>query len=191
MGGPKKKIDLGGNVRPLTISGFLVPERTSNGDEFVRYDWDDTNQRFGVANSLMAEYYGEIFSSELGYQRECTKKIPHSAADLMARALPFMSFATVIDNALPDKEGEGSKAPLSQTTTKLKSPLSNDALPFEDHFNDALAAVLSKLGYTVSRPLNQTIGKTDVVVTYDGSKTCALEAIIATRSPVSYCSSPF
>ena len=191
FGGAKKKVDLGGNLRSLTISGFLVPERKNNGDEFVCYDWDDPTKRFGVANSLMAEYYSDIFSSELGYQRECTKKTPHSAADLVARAIPFMSFAAVIDNPLPDEAGEGSNAPLSQSTTNLKTPLSKDALPFEDHYNDGLAAALIKLGYAVSRPLNQTSGKVDVVVTYHGSKTCALENIMATRPPVSYCLSLF
>jgi hypothetical protein len=185
FGGPKEKIDLGDKVRLLTINGFLVPERTNSSDEFVRYDWDDPYQRFGIANALMAEYYFDIFT-QLGHQREWTKETPQSAGDLMARTLPFMSFATVIDNSLPNKECEGSDNPLSQSTTKLKSPLSNDALPYEDHYNDALAAVLDKVGYTVSRPLNQVTGEADVVVTYDGRKTCALEAIMATRPPVSH-----
>jgi len=182
FGGAKKKIDIGDNLRPLTISGFLVPERMNSSQEFVEYDWDDQNQLFGIANSLMAEYYCDIFT-HLGYEREWTKKTPQSAADLMARALPFMSFATVVDNPLPMVESD---VHLSQSTTELKSPLSKNELPFEDDYSKALAAILGEVGYAVSTPFNNLTGKADVVVTYDGSRTCALEAIMATRSLVSH-----
>jgi len=191
FGGPQTRQDLGENVRALTIGGFLVPERTRIGHEFVAYNWDKLEQRFGITNSFMAEYYGDVYVSDLKYKREYTKKTPQTAADLIARALPFMSFATVIDNPLPNQEGEGSDEPLSQSTAKLKSPMSSDALPYEDDYNDALAAALGNLGYTVSRPKDPTTGKTDVVVTYGGSKTCALESLMATRPLVSYCLSLF
>ena len=181
FGGPKTRNELGAEVCSLAIWGFLVPARTNSSEEFVAYNWDLTTQKFGIANSLMAEYYGDIFAQE-GYGREWTKKNPESAADLVARALPFMSFAKVVDNPIPSNE---SSEPMSQSTTTLKSPLSKNGLPYEDNYNDALAQVLDSIGYTVSRPINPATGKADVVVTYDGSKTCTLEGIMASRPPVS------
>lgn len=64
FGGAKGSHFFGGNVRALTIGGFLAPERNTSGQEFVRYDWTDPEARYGVANSLMAEYYGDVLSAE-------------------------------------------------------------------------------------------------------------------------------
>ena len=185
FGGAKRKYFFGEKLRALTIGGFLVPLRETSDEEFVRFDWTDPGKRYGVANSLMAEYYNNIFSSEPFY---CTQKLlsqcPSTAADLVARALPYMSFSTVVDNPLPVKEGDDKE--LSQTE-KLKTPLSKSALPFEDNYNQALAQMLSNLSYTVSTPFDPHHGKTDVVVAYDKQKTCGLECIMATRAAVGLC----
>ena len=59
-GGSKVAGELADQHRMLTISGFLVPERTNAVDEFVRYNWTDETTRYGISNSLMAEYYGDV-----------------------------------------------------------------------------------------------------------------------------------
>ena len=152
FGGAKRKDFFGEMLRALTIGGFLVPLREHSDDEFVRFDWTDLGTRYGVANSLMAECYNNVFSAEPFF---CTRKLlsqfPSTAADLVARALPHMSFSTVVDNPLPVKEGDGKE--LSQTE-KLKTPLSKSALPFEDNYNQALAQMLTNLHCTVSTPFD-------------------------------------
>lgn len=179
FGGAKRKDFFGEKLRALTIGGFLVPLRETSNDEFVRFDWTDLGKRYGVANSLMAEYYNNVFSADPIY---CTQKLlsqcPSTAADLVARALPYMSFSTVVDNPLPVEEGDDKE--LSQTE-KLKTPLSKSALPYKDNYNQAFAQMLNSLDYTVSTPFDPIGGKTDVVVAYDKQKTCGLECIMATR----------
>ena len=183
FGGAKRKEFFGEHLRSLTIGGFLAPLRKTSNEEFVSLDWTNIGQRYGLANSLMAEYYNDVFSSVEPFY--CTQKLispcPSTAADLVARALPYMSFSTVVvGNPLPDREGVDKE--LSQTE-KLKTPLSKSGLPLEDNYNQALVQVLSNLHYNVSTPLD-THGKIDVVVTYDEQKTCGLECIMASRSAV-------
>ena len=142
-------------IGKLTVNGCLEPERSSADDEFVLYNWEDSTKLYGVANSLMAEYYGDIHPSEIGCERQFTGGDPRSAADMVVRALPFMSFATVIDNPIPRKDG------------KLKTPpsQSSDKLPFEDDYNDAFARILrDELHYTVSTPKGTTRGDRKSVV---------------------------
>ena len=194
LGGSKSKTELNDHERELTISGFLVPERSGANQlnkEFVPYDWEDWTKKYGVANSLMAQYYHDILPPSLGYERELTGGDPTSGADMVVRALPFMSFATVIDNPIP-KKGESDQG-------ELNTPLSqsNDMLPFEDDYNAAFAKVLCDLCYSVSTPNSTKRGKADVVVTFGGDKTCALEQIMAAVQgqvgvfvlsfPLSYC----
>ena len=179
FGGAKTSAFLGQkHLRNLTIAGFLVPVRGSgsSSSEFVEYNWDDVSVLYGVANSIMAEYYGDRFAADpYNYKPKLIKNVPNTAADLLARALPFMSFATVVDNPLPmDQEAEG-----------LKTSLSRNKLPHEDNYNQALAAMLTNLNYRVSTPFDKKNGKTDVVVTYEKNKTCAFECIMASRPPVS------
>lgn len=176
FGGSKTDLELNSQERSLAINGFLVPEREKAGEEFVRYDWSDPMKHYGISNSLMAEYYGDILSAQLGYRSQLIEIDPSKLCgyDLLARALPFMSFATVIDNPIPDSSG------------KLQTSLSASDLPYEDHYNGALAKVLEKLKYTVSTPQSPNQGKVDVVVTFR-KKTCAIEAIMATRGKVGFC----
>ena len=103
-----------------------------------------------------------------------TKVQPSSGADLLARALPFMSFATAIDNPIPDSNG------------RLQSPMSAVFLPCEENYNGAMAKVLQQLNYTVSTPYNQSTGKVDLVVTLGSKKTCAIETILATHGQVGF-----
>ena len=173
FGGSKSSAELGDQERSLTINGFLMPERENNNDELVAYDWNEPSKVYGVSNSLMAEYYGDVFPSVLGYEGKLVKTNPTSGADLLARAIPFVTFSLVIDNAIPDSQGE------------LGTSLSADTLPYEDHYNAALTTVFQK-NYTVSTPLNPTTGKTDVVVHLDRASTCGIETIMATRSQVSF-----
>jgi len=173
FGGSRESNRLNGKERDLTIAGFLVPERDSADEEFVRYNWSEQTTRYGVANSLMAQYYSDSFS-RLGYQRDLIEFRPKTGSDLLARALPFMTFTTVVDNVIIH---DG----------RLKTSLSPHILPYEDHYNDALAKVFEDLGYSVSRPLNAE-GKGDLIVCFEegnsNKKTCAIETIMAHRTLV-------
>jgi len=174
FGGSKLMKELNGKERDLTINGFLFPERTNSDEEFVLYDWTDIQVCYGISNPIMAEYYSDVLSS---YKRRLveSKKKPSSAADLLARVLPYMTFTTVVDNPIPTREGG------------LTNPLSREGLPYEDDYNDAIALILEKdLKYIVSRPKNPNTGKTDVVVTYDDNCTCAIESIMAWQTLVSF-----
>jgi hypothetical protein len=176
FGGSLRSDDLNNKERELTIAGFLVPERKNSADgEFVLYDWNDLWTRYGVTNSLMAQYYNDSFSTR-GYQRNLTQFVPKSGSDLLSRALPFMTFTTVVDNVIIN---DG----------KLKTSLSPQALPYEDHYNDALAGVFTDLGYTVAQPKDAE-GKVDLIVHFeDGNsnkKTCVIETIMTHRRIVSY-----
>jgi hypothetical protein len=178
FGGPKMGYELNNQERELTINGFLFPERRcrNKGEEFELYDWADDNVLFAIANPIMAEYYNSIPPSRVNYKREMKEgmKMPSSAADLLARVLPYMTLITVIDNPIPKIDGG------------LNSPLSLEGLPYEDDYNDAFAEILSStLNYTVSKPKNPVTGKTDVVVTYDNDSRCAIESIMAWRTKVS------
>jgi len=112
LGGSKSKKELRGQDRELTINGFLAPEHSSADDEFVLCNWEDWTKLCGVANSLMAEHCGNMLPSEVGCERQLTGGGPRSGADMIVRALPFMTFPTVIDNPIPRKDG------------KLNTPLS-------------------------------------------------------------------
>ena len=93
----------------------------------------------------------------------------------MARVLPYMTFTTVVDNPIQKQNGE------------LQSPLSKDDLPYEDDYNDAIAEILrSVLKYTVSRPKNPVTGKTDVLVTYNDARKCAIETIMSSQTMVRF-----
>jgi hypothetical protein len=171
VGGSRKTSELEGGERVLTIAGFLVPERLRTETEFVAYDWVDAQVRYAVSNSMMSEYYSDKLSFEMHLQSRLIKGMdePSSCADLLARALPFMSFSAVVDTPIPGKD------------ESYNSPLSADLLPFEDHYNAAIGKVLSRLKYRVSTPLSNTAGKTDVVVTFNDHDTCAIETIMTER----------
>ncbi|CAB9521025.1 expressed unknown protein [Seminavis robusta] len=134
----------------------------------------------------MAEYYGDICGL-LQDERELTQRTPHTAADLLAQALPFMSFVTVIDDPISTedeaKDDEEEEMHMSQSTGRLGTSMSKADLPYEAHYNNALGTVLEHtLGYQVSRPENPLTGKTDGVAKYTQRKTCALEVIMAVRT---------
>jgi hypothetical protein len=170
VGGAKELGELENQERVLTIAGFLVPEPRHNADaaEFVPYNWASLNVRYGVSNSMMAQYYIDSYTSKMHMQSQLMAGMdaPTSCADLLARALPFMSFVDVVD------------APTSVDGVN-QSPLSADGLPFEDHYNDAIAAKLGLLNFTVSKPLGGSRGKTDIYVTLETKVTFAIELIMA------------
>lgn len=152
-------------TRTLTIAGFLVPEKTAAGVEFMECDWNKDQTKHGMANPLMSEYYKEGLSSR--YASDITDSLrPQSGSDLLARAFPYMTLSSVVDNAI---RHDG-------------SPLSSADLPCENHYNKALCAVYRfNLGYKASAPEN-TAGNVDLVVEYGedpNQKTCAVETIMA------------
>lgn len=183
FGGPKTKLDLGSAVRDLTISGLLTPERTNASEEFARYSWDSEYQLYMIANSLMAGYYNKVFEDSNKFVRQYTNPEPQSVSDLVARALPLMSFASVVQTPFLRVQGD---LPASQSGAVPHHAISLDELPFEDDYNDALANALRKQEFQVTTPNNPVSGKADVVVTYGGSKTAVVESIVVTRTDVSY-----
>ena len=175
-GGPKRRAELNGKERDLTINGFLFPERQSTDEEFVAFDWMDPLVLYGVPNPIMAEYYGDILPLEVEtYKRELVEdlKKPVSAADLIARVLPYMTLSVVVG------------APISRGNKKLSDPFSAIALPYENDYNHAMAEILrNHLDYIVSTPLDEKLGKTDIVVSYEDDTTCAIKSIMAYQRPV-------
>ena len=170
FGGSRRKDQLGGKERELTIAGFLVPEqRVGSQKEFMDYNWSDPSILYGLANSVMANYYRDRFLASGKFQREMLDFIPKTGSDLLARVLPFMSFTTVIDNVIIHNG-------------KLKTPLSPQQLPYEDHYNSALGKVLGDLGYSPAMPLNSD-GKVDLIASFNDenakTKTCAIETIMS------------
>ena len=143
------------------------------GQEFEPCDWDLPNVRYTITCSIMAEFYKDGFALDYGFELIPQKRCPSCAADLLARVVPFLSFATVVDNPILDSEG------------KLQGSLSYEGMPYEYNYNSAISNVLSNtLEYTVTNPLVAS-GKTDVVVTLDDNKTCAIQCIMASRGGVS------
>lgn len=143
-GGPKFRSELNNEERRLTINGFLFPERHNTDREFVMFDWHDTTVSYGVPNPIMAEYYGDILPLEVkNYKRKLVedKKIPDSAADLLARVLPYMTFTVVVGN------------PITRDDVDLRSCLSKKGLPDENECNGAIVEILkNNLKYMVATP---------------------------------------
>ena len=172
--GPKLMQELNGQERELTINGFVFPERRNIDDEFVPYEWTDADVCYGVPNPVMAEYYSDMLTAYKPHLVE-SLKMPSCAADLLARVLPYLTFTAVVDNPIPKRKGG------------LQSPLSTADHPYEDDYNDAIAEILrTTLKYTVSTPKNPVTGKTDVVVTYDDNRTCAIESIMSWQTLVGF-----
>jgi len=142
------------------------------------FDWQDSTVSYGVPNPIMAEYYGDILPFEVqNYKRKLVedKKKPDSAADLLARVLPYMTLTAVVGN------------PISRHDGPVSSCLSKKVLPYEDDYNGAIAEILkNNLKYMVATPRDEKLGKTDVVVSYDDYSTCAIESIMAWQAPVSF-----
>jgi hypothetical protein len=138
----------------------------------------DTTVTYGVPNPIMAEYYGDILPSEVEtYKRKLVedKKKPVSAADLLARVLPYMTLTAEVGN------------PISRHDGVLSSCLSKKGIPYEHDYNGAIAEILkNNLKYIVATPRDEQLGKTDIVVSYDDNSTCAIESIMAWQAPVSF-----
>ena len=96
--GPRN--DLAPSVRrDLTVHGFLLPSpKVHSIEEFQPYDWHAVDAKYRVSNHIMGLYYRQVLEK----QRQLTvdvDKHPTSCADLLLRAVPFLSFAQVV--ALP------------------------------------------------------------------------------------------
>jgi len=179
FGGAQSMKELNGQERELTLNGFVFPERRDNDGEFISHDWTDPSVVCGTSNPVMAECCSDVLPAEVNYKRtwKSGMKIPSGAADLLARVIPHMTFATVIDNPI-----------LIGTDGQLQSPLSSEGLPYEDDYNDAITEILkTDLNCTVSNPKNPVTGKTDVVVTHDDDSTCAVESVMAWQPAVRFC----
>jgi len=177
-GGPKYRNELNNEERRLTISGLLFPERQDNDQDSVMFDWQDASASYGVPNPIMAEYYGDIIPFEVkNYKRKLVEdnNIPVSAADLLARVLPYMTLTAVVGNTISRDDGA------------LSSCLSKKGLPNEDDYNGAIAEILrNDLKYMVATPRDEKIGKTAIVVSYDDHSTCSIESIMAWQAPVCF-----
>lgn len=164
--------ELRNSVRTLTIAGFLLPERDQGDErEFIDCKWTSSIARYGVSNPVMALHHQHAFK-DCDCEVIPDKKIPTSAADLTARFVPYLSFATVVDNNIPlKKDGE------------LRSSLSSKGKPHEENYNSAISQVLFELKHSIAKPQNRD-GKTDVVVTSKGKNLVALESVLAAQDEV-------
>ena len=163
--GPRN--DLAPSVRrDLTVHGFLLPSPKAYSMEFQPYDWHTVDARYGVSNHIMALYYWQVLEK----QRQLTvdvDKNPKSCADLLLRAVPFLSFAQVV--ALPGSiEAEG----------EVVSPLSAEGLPKEPRYTSAMVQVLKEQGFQAEAMDDEHRGKVDLQVDVNG-KIFAFEALMA------------
>ena len=171
--GPRN--DLAPSVRrDLTVHGFLLPSPKVHGiefEEFQPYDWHTLDAKYRVSNHIMGLYYLQV----LRKQRQLTVDIdkhPTSCADLLLRAVPFLSFAQVV--ALPGSiDGE------------VVSPLSAKGLPKEPRYTSAMVQVLKEQGFQAEAMDDEHRGKVDLQVDVNG-KIFAVEALMAHRSAKSY-----
>jgi hypothetical protein len=139
----------------------------------VELNWSNDSVRYRVPNPLMAAFYRDALKKRFGLSSHLRvgRTELTSCADLLARALPCLSFLSVIQ--VPTiVNGEAS------------TPMSEDLLPFEDNYNNALVKALEELGYTVSQPQGPTDGKPDLYLRYNSTNTMAIEAIMTTRPQV-------
>ena len=169
--GPRN--DLAPSVRrDLTVHGFLLPSpKVHSIEEFQPYDWHTVDAKYRVSNHIMGLYYWQVLEK----QRQLTvdvDKHPTSCADLLLRAVPFLSFAQVV--ALPGSiEGE------------VVSPLSAEGLPKEPRYTSAMVQVLKEQGFQAEAMDDEHRGKVDLQVDVNG-KIFAVEALMAPRSAKSY-----
>ena len=162
--GPRN--DLAPSVRrDLTVHGFLLPSpKVHSIEEFQPYDWHAVDAKYRVSNHIMGLYYRQVLEK----QRQLTvdvDKHPTSCADLLLRAVPFLSFAQVV--ALPGSiEGE------------VVSPLSAEGLPKEPRYTSAMVQVLKEQGFQAEAMDDEHHGKVDLQVDVNG-KIFAFEALMA------------
>lgn len=135
FGGPKLLDELNGKERELTINGFLFPQRRDEDGEFVKFDWTDNYKvLYGVPNPMMAWYYSNVLQLEIvGFKRKLIdeKKKAVSAADLLARVIPYLTFMAVVQNPTI-REGD------------LVDSLSASGLPYEEVYNSAISTILER-----------------------------------------------
>ena len=106
VGGAMAGFKLENLERKLSIAGLLAPMRKQGNEEFIEYDWTDTKTLYGVSNSLMAEYYYDEMSHVKHLKSGLRNGMftPESCADLLARALPYMTLESVVDTCLWDEK---------------------------------------------------------------------------------------
>ena len=149
----------------LTVHGFLLPSPKAHSmEEFQPYDWHTVDAKYRVSNHIMVLYYRQVLEK----QRQLTvdvDKHPTSCADLLLRAVPFLSFAQVV--ALPGSiEGE------------VFSQLSAEGLPRETSYTSAMVQVLKEHGFQAEAMDDEHRGKVDLQVDVNG-KIFAVEALMA------------
>ncbi|CAE7859588.1 unnamed protein product, partial [Symbiodinium necroappetens] len=142
------------NIRKeLTISGFVVPKLAEpKPGEFRKLDWKNERVEYGVANPLLAAYYLYTLKASCQLTIRFDSSRPQSCADLLMRALPYLSFSKVVSFG----------GALAQT----------DSLPAENHYNQAICNVLGEMDY---QPFATEIarrggGKPDITVHMDEVK---------------------
>lgn len=154
-GGPMDLCDEWRKV--LTIHGFVLPHSAEDISEveFLRMSWSSPNVTYKVANPLLAEYYRHFLrwkrGMRVGLKASAAPPVPpKSCADLLLRAVPYLSFSKVTGYEVDDRSA------LSATLQ----------LPHEDQYNGAFRAVLASLGYQPVSPQSSAPGqgKPDCIV---------------------------
>jgi hypothetical protein len=117
----------------------------------------DAHVRYVVPNAMMVEPYYDRYAETMNLT-SClrdTAVIPKSCADMLARVLPNMNFAAVV-NFPTTNNANGNP----------KSTLSSGGLPYEDQYSAAMGKVLDRLKINCSAPQNLGHGKGDLFVTF-------------------------
>ena len=144
--------------RKLTICGFILPYYEPSQDEFHRVDWTDERQLYKVANPMMVSYYRHHLQKYKGLKVVIGQSFlnPENCADLIMRAVPYLSFSKVVSLG--------------------GQMLGADGLPHEDDYNAAIIGALQSLEYDAYATKCPTGGMPDCTVRV-GGQTFVLEGV--------------
>ena len=144
--------------KTLTICGFILPYYEPSQDEFHRVDWTDERQLYKVANPMMVSYYRHHLQKYKGLEVVIGQSFlnPENCADLIMRAVPYLSFSKVVSLG--------------------GQMLGADGLPHEDDYNAAIVGALQSLEYVAYPTKCPTGGRPDCTVRV-GGQTFVLEGV--------------
>ena len=144
--------------KTLTICGFILPYYEPSQDEFHRVDWTDERQLYKVANPMMVSYYRHHLQKYKGLEVVIGQSFlnPENCADLIMRAVPYLSFSKVVSLG--------------------GQMLGADGLPHEDDYNAAIVGALQSLEYDAYATKFPTGGRPDCTVRV-GGQTFVLEGV--------------
>ncbi|CAJ1413092.1 unnamed protein product [Effrenium voratum] len=157
------KVNDAGIKKDLCIHGFILPHHEhKNHKEFNEVNWSNHSTKYKVSNPLIAFYYRQVLEQERALRVDFHEgyEQPHSSADLLMRAIPYLPFSKVVSF-----EAETSE-------------LAKDSLPHETQYNQAFHSVLRTMRYQTFAPQSskEGEGKPDLRV-HIGEESFAIEGM--------------